>query len=116
MRPIVILLTLAVALGTLSACNSNKSSTGSATATPMEGASSAPTAAASMPDCGAVKPVWVNLKSKKYFGPNSPKYGNTKQGEYLCPDQAKAQGFKPAGKGKHRHKNGQMDVDLNSPQ
>lgn len=49
-----------------------------------------------MPNCGAVKPVWVNLKTKAYHEPGDPFYGKTKHGEYLCPSQAKAQGFHPA--------------------
>lgn len=53
-----------------------------------------------MPNCGAVKPVWVNLNSKAYHEPGDPYYGKTKHGEYLCPSQAKAQGFHPAGGGK----------------
>ena len=53
-------------------------------------------------DCGAVKAVWVNLKTKAYHEPNDPYYGKTKHGEYLCPSAAKAQGFHPAGGGMHK--------------
>jgi hypothetical protein len=63
-------------------------------------------AAANMtkPNCGAVQPVWVNLSTKVYHEPGDPRYGATKHGEYLCPSQAKAQGFRPAGGGMKRHK------------
>jgi hypothetical protein len=50
-----------------------------------------------MPNCGAVKPVWVNLNTKVYHEPGDPFYGKTKHGEYLCPSQAKAQGFHAPG-------------------
>jgi hypothetical protein len=53
------------------------------------------------PNCGAVQPVWVNLKTKVYHEPGDPRYGNTKHGEYLCPSQATAQGFRPAGGATH---------------
>jgi hypothetical protein len=58
-----------------------------------------PAASGTIPDCGAVKAVWVNLNSKAYHEPGDPYYGKTKHGEYLCPSQAKAQGFHPAGGG-----------------
>lgn len=61
----------------------------------MHGAANAIT----KPNCGAVQPVWVNLKTKVYHEPGDPRYGNTKHGEYLCPSQATAQGFRPAGGG-----------------
>jgi hypothetical protein len=54
-------------------------------------------ASGTIPNCGAVKAVWVNLKSKAYHEPGDPYYGKTKHGEYLCPSQAKAQGFHRAG-------------------
>jgi hypothetical protein len=56
-----------------------------------------------MPDCGAVQPVWVNLRTKKYHEPGDPAYGHTKHGEYVCPSRARQQGFVPAGGGGHRH-------------
>jgi hypothetical protein len=52
---------------------------------------------ATIPNCGAVKAVWVNLNSHVYHEPGDPYYGKTKHGEYLCPNQAKAQGFHKAG-------------------
>jgi hypothetical protein len=55
-----------------------------------------------IPDCGAVKAVWVNLNTKVYHEPGDPSYGKTKHGEYLCPSQAAAQGFHRAGSGKRR--------------
>jgi hypothetical protein len=54
--------------------------------------------AATKPNCGAVAPVWVNLNTRRYHEPGDPAYGNTSRGEYLCPSQAKAQGFRPAAK------------------
>lgn len=60
-------------------------------------------AAENMPNCGAVQPVWVNLRTKKYHEPGDAAYGHTKQGEYLCPAQAEQQGFTRAGGGGRRH-------------
>jgi len=54
---------------------------------------------ATVPNCGAVKAVWVNLNTKVYHEPGDQYYGKTKHGEYLCPSQAKAQGFHKAGAG-----------------
>lgn len=58
-------------------------------------------------NCGAVKPVWVNLSSKAYHEPGDPWYGRTKHGQYMCPSQAAAQGYHPAGQ---RHK-GAMNTE-----
>jgi ABC-type glycerol-3-phosphate transport system substrate-binding protein len=54
-------------------------------------------------DCGAVQPVWVNLKTMKYHEPNDPYYGKTKHGEYMCPAQARKAGYTPAGGGERHH-------------
>jgi hypothetical protein len=59
-------------------------------------------AMAGKPNCGAVEPVWVNLNTKVYHAPGDPAYGTTKHGEYLCPSQAKAQGFRRAGGAHHK--------------
>ncbi len=48
-------------------------------------------------NCGAVKPVWVNLHSKAYHEAGDPYYGRTKHGQYMCPAQAMAQGYHAAG-------------------
>lgn len=99
------------ALFALSACGGSKSGSTAtneaASSAPMEAASAAPSAEASagaasgtIPDCGAVQAVWVNLKTKVYHESNDPLYGHTKHGEYMCPAQAKKQGYRPAG-GKH---------------
>lgn len=37
--------------------------------------------------------VWVNLRSGKYFLPDSPYYGHTKQGQYMTEAQAQRQGY-----------------------
>jgi hypothetical protein len=63
----------------------------------MQNATGAMGGEAAVPNCGAVKAVWVNLKSKVYHEPGDPAYGKTVHGEYLCPSQARAQGFRPAG-------------------
>lgn len=60
-------------------------------------------ASANMPNCGAVQPVWVNLRTKKYHEEGDPAYGHTKHGEYLCPSAARQQGFVRAGGGSYRH-------------
>jgi hypothetical protein len=52
--------------------------------------------AATKPNCGAVQAVWVNLATKRYHLPGDPAYGRSRHGEYLCPSQAQAQGFRPA--------------------
>jgi hypothetical protein len=48
------------------------------------------------PNCGAVAPVWVNLNTKVYRVAGERGYGRGQHGEYLCPAQARAQGFRPA--------------------
>jgi hypothetical protein len=102
---------LGIALVSLSACGGGKSANNAAnTAASAAGnvASAAGNAASgamdsmgsmtkSMPNCGAVKPVWVNLNSKVYHEPGDPYYGKTKHGEFLCPSQAKAQGYHRSG-------------------
>jgi hypothetical protein len=62
----------------------------------MSGMASAQSTVPPSLNCGAVQPVWVNLKTKVYHEPSDPFYGKTKSGEYLCPSQAKAQGFHAA--------------------
>ena len=44
-------------------------------------------------NCGAVKPVWANTKSKVYHEQGDPLYGHTKHGKYMCPSAAMAAGY-----------------------
>lgn len=134
MRAIALLTLFGITLSTLVACGGNKSASNAAqsaasAAGAMGGAArGAASAAGAMgnaargamsnaangaagavtgkPNCGAVQAVWVNLNTKVYHEPGDPAYGNTRHGEYLCPSQAKAQGFRPAGgrTGRHRKK------------
>lgn len=82
----------------LTACGGNKSSNANnGNGNAMNGNGMNGAAMARVPNCGAVKAVWVNLNSKVYHEPGDPYYGHTRHGEYLCPSQAKEQGFRPAG-------------------
>jgi len=54
--------------------------------------------------CGAVKPVWVNMHSKAYHEAGDPYYGRTKNGKYMCPSDAAAQGYHAAGTQTHHKK------------
>jgi hypothetical protein len=94
----------------LVACGGNKSA--STAASPAQGASGGAMSGGAMsggamenagniPDCGAVKAVWVNTKTKVYHEPGDPMYGHTKHGKYVCPSQAKKEGDRPAGGAKH---------------
>lgn len=103
-RTIAIIPILALALSSLVACGGGKSASNTATE-----ASTAPMASGAMqngnatiPNCGAVQAVWVNMRTKVYHEPGDPMYGKTKHGAYLCPNQAKERGFRPAGEKKHQ--------------
>jgi hypothetical protein len=117
---------LAIAgLVAIAACGSGKSSSsagsgeGSTTsgsrARSNDGGAMTSGTAAMMPNCGAVRPVWVNLRTRKYHEQGDPAYGNTKHGEYLCPDQARQQGFVRAGARRrhHRHAHSYQSGSMN---
>lgn len=67
-------------------------------------------------NCGATKPVWVNLNTKAYHTSDDPYYGKTKNGKYECAAQANADGYHAAGAmhGK-KHKGGAMSGAGASP-
>ncbi len=92
----------------LAACGGgNKGANATATTGPMtegqrESAALPLTAAKPIPaglNCGATKPVWVNLHTKAYHEPDSPYYGRTKNGQYMCASAAAAAGYHAAGSG-----------------
>jgi type II secretory pathway pseudopilin PulG len=127
MRKIAILPIVALTLIALAGCSGNKAgnaantaasaaagaanaagNAASGAANTMSNAASSAMSGGTIPNCGAVKAVWVNLKTKVYHEPDDPAYGKTKHGEYLCPSQAAAQGFHKAGSGKHHKSNSKM--------
>jgi hypothetical protein len=113
-RNLVIVPALAVSLLAFAACSGgssdNSANAADSTATNAASDTTANTPASAMPaasgmaagadaaipNCGAVKAVWVNLKTKVYHEAGDRMYGKTKKGEYLCPAAAKAQGFHAA--------------------
>lgn len=104
MRSLAIVPLFALALTGLTACGGGKSSnantSGGTTSNTSGGnttSANGSAANATIPNCGAVQAVWVNLNTKVYHEPGDQYYGKTKNGEYLCPSAAKAQGFHPAG-------------------
>ncbi len=109
LRPIASALLASLLLAGLAACGGGKTSQTTQAAGPMSAATTeAQREVAALPQsavvpvpaglaCGAVKPVWVNLRSKAYHEPGDPYYGRTKNGKYLCPAQAQAQGYHAAG-------------------
>ena len=101
------LATTVLALGMigLAACGGGKSSDQNGS----NNAGSTAASSAKVPNCGAVKAVWVNLNTKVYHEPGDQYYGNTKNGEYLCPSQAKAQGFHAAGGAMMMNQSNQMN-------
>jgi hypothetical protein len=127
MRTIALLTLFGITLSGLVACSSNKAgnaannaaqtaaSAAGAMGNAAQGAAknagsamgnAANGAMAEKPNCGAVQAVWVNLNTKVYHEPGDPVYGKTKHGEYLCPSQAQAQGFRPVGGAMKHHRKG----------
>ncbi|HEY8314550.1 MAG TPA: hypothetical protein VIG51_10300 [Candidatus Baltobacteraceae bacterium] len=101
----------------LAGCGGGKSSKTTTTTKSMNAPMTQATAGAMAPttegasnaaalDCGAVKPVWVNLHSKAYHVLGDPYYGKTKNGKYMCPSAATAAGYHAAGAGASHHKHG----------
>lgn len=96
----------------MTAASGAASSMASQGAGAMQAAARTPAPIPATLNCGAVKPVWVNLTRKTYHQPGDPFYGKTRRGEYLCPAQAQADGYRPAGgrmmksKWHHRHHGG----------
>lgn len=64
-------------------------------------------------NCGATKPVWVNLHTKAYHEPGDPYYGRTKNGQYMCPSAAAQQGYHPAG-ARHSNMSGANAADTSA--
>lgn len=91
------------ALAALAACGGHKNS-GSASTT-AAGETTAGTAAPvlhaeAVPPgmhCGAEPPVWVNTRTHVYHLATDKYYGHTRQGEYLCRENAEREGDHLAG-------------------
>jgi hypothetical protein len=85
-----------------SSTTTNNANNVTAAQTPGVGSGSMSAAQTGSPDmdCGSVKAVWVNTKSRTYHEPGDPYYGHTKHGKYMCPSAARAAGYRPAG-GEH---------------
>jgi len=116
----------AAAVFALAACGSgsnNSASSAASASAPAAAPTSAATSAGAMENvgkymgkvaapipsgltCGADQPVWVNTRTHKYHEPDSPMYGKTKAGKYMCPSDAKAEGDTAAGGGMRHHKRG----------
>jgi hypothetical protein len=115
MRSIVFYALLGIGLSGLVACGGGKSNNGGNGNAAERG--TAPMAAEGgamrsmrVPNCGAVKAVWVNLNTRVYHEPDDPYYGKTKHGEYLCPSQAKSEGYRRAGEAKS-HQSGNTSTN-----
>ncbi len=102
---------------TLAGCGGHKTTTSTDTTTNKNasmgqtsgsmGSTTTGAMSAAAPNCGAVKPVWVNMKSKAYHESGDPYYGKTRNGKYMCPSAAQAAGYHAAGM--HNGENGSMN-------
>jgi hypothetical protein len=84
----------AIALVAVTSCASVKSARNAASST-----AAAPTgvvARSTPPNCHGEPVVWAIQGAKVYLLPGDRLYGKTKRGEYLCSDQAHAEGFRSA--------------------
>ncbi|HZY98420.1 MAG TPA: hypothetical protein VFE36_02515 [Candidatus Baltobacteraceae bacterium] len=97
----VLLLCSLIACGGGSKSTNAAASGGAMSGNSMSGGEMQSAGSAAIPNCGAVKAVWVNTKTNVYHEPTDPMYGKTKHGKYMCPSAAKAEGDRPAG-GKHQ--------------
>ena len=59
--------------------------------------------------CTSSDIVWVNLHRKTFHDPGDPWYGKTKNGEYMCRNDAVAAGDRPAGS-RHAHMGSQPET------
>lgn len=66
-------------------------------------------------NCGAVQPVWVNVRSHVYHEPSDPLYGRTKHGKYLCPSTALSEGYRKAGTGSKHYRHRRSEMEQPSP-
>ena len=117
------ILTFAAAAVAVAGCGGSKTTTtATAVAQPTteaqrETAALPQTQVASVPadlKCGAVKPVWVNMHTKAYHEAGDPYYGRTKNGKYMCPSEAAAQGYHAAGT-QTRHKKSTAPASTPTP-
>ena len=86
----------AVALAALAACGCGKSSGGGSPQPSAAASAEVTAAAAATPNCNGQSPVWVLPRVKVYLRPGDRHYGKTKQGQYTCLSDARAEGYRAA--------------------